>query len=189
MSDTTDEDETTDEERSSSDSDIEFREVMEFGVEQVSGELEGIEGEVPQHADRLIVDRANDILRATTDFTIKDEREAIDGPSDDQKKDVLEEAVVDLLLAISALDYEYDLRIADAFERRKEFVEAFKEYEEALQDVETQEEAIEAFEEHMSEYAEEGQIPDAQLGGGPAEVGENVDAEDYDHDDKDRSYA
>lgn len=171
-----------------SDSDIEFREVIEFGVTQVENELDGIEDEVPEHAARLLVDRANDILQSTTNFDMKREREGIDDPSEDMVKDTMEEGVIDLLLAVAALDYEYDLRIADAFERRMEFIEDFNEYEKVMQDIDTQQEAIEAFDEHMSEHAQEN--PHMQHDGvSDVEVGENVDADDYDHDGEDRSYA
>lgn len=168
----------SDTEQETSDSDISLADVIEFGRNRVEDEIDAQESDVPDHADRLLVARATDVMKAINNIRMLQQREDKEDPGEDYVKDTIEEALVDLLLAIGSIDYEYDIRLADAFERRKEFIEDFMAYEEAMEDIETEEAAIEAFEEHVGEHV------DTTTPG--VEIGENVDDGDYDPDRRDR---
>jgi hypothetical protein len=163
-----------------SEAELELREAIEFGVEQTEAEVDAQPVDVPEHGGRLLVGRATDAMQAIANIQMLREREDQEDPEDDYVKDKIEESLVDVLLAVGSIAYEYDLRVADAFERRKDFIEDFNNYEDALEDAETDQERVNAFEEHMSDHAE-------QMNQGPSvSVGDNVDEEDYDPDHRDR---
>ena len=98
---------------------------------------------------------------------------------------------MDIFLALGALTYEYDIDLSEAFEERQQLVHDYEAFEEAVDDAETEQEVVEAVDEYMTEELEQmmgGQM--SALGGAtPLEPGDNVDAEDYEHDEKDRSFA
>lgn len=170
-------DEQTDAER------MDIEEVLDFASSAVEDEADDFDGDVPDHSARLIVSRATDLLQTTTNIDMAQASDAQDDPSDESITGALEEDAVDILLALGALQFEYDLDIATAFEERAQLIEDYMEFEAAVEDVETEEAAMEAFDEHMAHHMDE----DLDMGG--VHAGMNVDSEDYDHDETDRSFA
>jgi predicted RNase H-like HicB family nuclease len=163
-----------------------FEEMMEFGTDRVEDETSEFEGNVPNHAAELLTARATDLLQTLSNIDMRRAHEEAPDPEDEEVKAAVEEDLVDILLAVSAVKYEFDLDIAAAFEKRMEFVADFQAMQEAMADAETPEEAQEAIEEHMGEMSEGGMpmpMDAMQMGGGGPEPGDNVDKEDYDPDD------
>lgn len=166
-----------------------FEEMMEFGTERVADEMGRFEGDVPNHAAKLLTARTTDLLQTLSNIDMRRAHEEAPDPEDEEVKTAVEEDLVDILLAVSAVKYEFDVDIADAFEERMEFVADYKAMQKAMKDAETSEEAQEAIEAHMGEMAE-GEMPmDGMQMQGGIEPGDNVDNEDYDHEQEDRSYA
>lgn len=180
MSDDTDDDEA-----------LTFADMMEFGVENVEREVENFDGEMPDHAAKLIVSNAADLLQTVTNLEMEASHNGKDELSDEERKEPVEDDVVDILLAIAALKYERGLDIEGAFEDRIELVTSYLKMQEMLEDAETQEEAVRAIEEHMDEHApDDADIPMDGIGGPSIEPGDNVDSDDYDpDDDRDRHIA
>lgn len=175
----------TDDTSEGEETEIEFSEMMEFAAGQVEGEADAFDGDVPKHAGKLIAARATDLLQTLTNFQMNEAREGIEDPDDEKMRGAIEDDAVNILLAIGALTYEYDLDLAEAFAERMAFIKDYKKMEEALQNAETEEEAMEALDEHLPEDAE---MP--MQGGNGLEPGQNVDAEGYDADnDRDRHIA
>jgi len=168
---------------------IEFFEMMEFAAGEVADEADSFEGDVPNHAGRLLSANVANLLQTITNIEMARAAENAPDPEDDQVTQAIEEDAVDILLALGALRYEYDLDLAAAFEERMEFIEDYKALEDALEDAETREEAMDAFDEHMDEDAEMPMPMGGMGGGGGIEAGVNVDAEDYDHEETDKSFA
>ena len=170
------------------DDELTFAEFMAFGTDRVEDEIGNFDGDVPKHSVPLTVDRASDLLQALANFDMFEANEEADDPTEAEKQHTLEEGVVDLLLAISAIKYEYDLDIEAAIEDRMQFVADFEAMQEAMQSAESNAEVQEAIEEHMAEHADE--MEGMPMNPSAVEVGENVDADDYDaDDDRDRHIA
>lgn len=162
---------------------------IEFASERAGEEVESFEGDVPEHAAGLVVSRASNLLSTTTNVKMAEANEqAPDVEAEDISK-ALAEDVVDIIMALGALDYEYDLDIAGTFEERMELIEAYKDFNDAIEDAESQEEMMNAVDEHMTEELEEvmGGGMGQPMGSSP-DIGDNVDAEDYDHAETERSY-
>lgn len=162
-------------------------EMMEFVAGEVKREEDDVDGDVPNHAAKMIASRATDLLQTLTNIEMAEIREGVEDPSEEDVRSAVEEDAVDILLSIGALQHEYDLDLASAFADRMDFIEDYKAFEDAVDDAETQEEVMEAFDEYTPEDAD----PPMGMGGaGGVEVGQNVDADDYDaDDDRDRHIA
>lgn len=162
-----------------------FEEMMAFGTDRVEDETSEFEGEVPNHAAELLTARATDLLQTLSNIDMRRAHEETPDPEEEEVRAAVEEDLVDILLAVSAVKYEFDLDIAQAFRNRMEFVSDYKAMQEAMAEAETPEEAQEAIDAHMGEMAEGGMpmpMDAMQMDGGP-EPGDNVDKEDYDPDD------
>lgn len=161
-------------------SDLTFEAMMDFAVGRVEDEAENFEGDLPNHAARLLSLDASELLEFVMEHEIAQAHEEVPTEEHDEHvTEAIEEQVVQILMTIGALKYEYDLDIETAFEERMEFVADYDAFESAMEDVETQTEAAEAFEEHMSDHAEENPM----VGNDGVEAGTNVDNDDYDADD------
>lgn len=157
---------------------ITFGELFDFVNSRVEEESAEFSGDLPNHASSLLVSTANDILQTTTNVDIVRADEDADNPTDEDIANTLEEGVVDLLLALGSLHSEYDLDVSKALRERMSFVENYKEFQEKVEDVESEEKVMEIFEETMDEDASE---LFNRVG-----VGDNVDDDDYEHDDTGR---
>lgn len=164
---------------------------FEFASEMAGEEVDQFEGDVPKHAARLIAARSTDLMQSLINIEMAEASEKAQDPEQEQIQKVVVQDAVDIFLALGTLVYEYDIDIAEAFEERKSLIEDYKKFEDAISDAETEEEVLDAVDEYMTEELE------AMMGGGmgalggatPLEPGDNVDAEDYDHDETGKSFA
>lgn len=171
---------------------ITFEEIMEFAEGQIGRELDQVDAEVPDHGAELVVTNASNLLKSQTALRFEESRaeneESFEARPEEERRKDLEEAVVEILLAIGALVHENDLDVADAFRERRDFTESFNAFQDEAADADTHEEIMEAADKHLDE-----EIGDVQpVGGQPMSIepGDNVDDEDYDaEDDRDRHIA
>jgi len=163
---------------------ITFESIMDFATEQVAEEADEFAGDIPNHAGTLLNQRATEVLGTLTNIQVARAHEGADDPTDEEVRDALAEDAVDILLALGALKYEYDLDIEGAFEARREQVIA-------MQNADSMEELMEAMMEAQDIDPEEMPMPvpmaPGEAGDGP-EPGDNVDSEDYDPEDRDRPF-
>lgn len=176
---------------SRSESELTFAEMMEFGEGRIENETAEFDGDIPNHAARMLTAYATDLLQTLTNIEIQRANEKSPDPTDKQVESAVADDLVDILLAVSAVKHEYDVDIVTAFEKNMEFVQDYRALEKVMEDAETQEEMIEAFEEHMGDHAEGNPMAQMMGGGGmggpPVEPGDNVDDDEYDADsDRDR---
>lgn len=163
---------------------VTLNDAIDFASDRASEESDGFEGEVPAHAGRLLTKRAADLGATITNIQMAQANENAPDIEDDGIAEALSEDAVDIIMALGALDHEYDLDIAGKFEERMELIAAYKDFTEAVEDAETQEDIMEAVEEHMTEELEQTMGGGQPMGQAPTiEPGDNVDAEEYDHDD------
>lgn len=171
--------------------DLTVAEAFEFFAERSATEEQNFadenETDIPDHAEVLVADSATDLLKTVTSiemaFEMADEGEDV---AEDAMSDNLAEGVVDLLAAVGTLKHERGIDIAAAVEERIEFIKDYEAFEEAMEQAETEEEHMEAMDEYLTdELADE--MGMGQQMGGPT-VGQNVDNEDYDHDEVGRTF-
>ncbi|WP_226041229.1 hypothetical protein [Natrinema sp. DC36] len=144
-----------------------FAKIMDVAEITVENNREEFDGEMPDHGARLIVQRAADILGTQTNVELA---EGMDQPfEDEERKEGLEEDVIDVILAIGAFVHENDLDVESAFEERIELMEAYNEAEDMQAFME------EMFPEEMEEMG--------------VDVGDNVDAEGYEPENVDRTFS
>lgn len=179
---------------SQSESELTFAEMMEFGEGRIENETAEFDGDIPNHAARMLTAYATDLLQTLTNIEIQRANEKASDPTDEQIESAVADDLVDILLAISAVKHEYDVDIVTAFEKNMEFVQDYRALEEVMEDAETQEDMIAAFEEHMGDHAEGNPMAQMMGSGGmgdpPVEPGDNVDDDEYDADnDRDRHIA
>lgn len=148
-----------------------FAAMMSAGIDQIEDEMSNFEGDPPKHGARLLANRSTDLLGTLTNIDVETAHEEMDDPTDEEVASALEEDINEILLAIAAVKWEYDLDIESAFRDRIDFMEAYR-------DADSMEELIEEI--HGEEAVEE------MVGG--VKPGDNVDADGYDGGD-DRSYA
>jgi hypothetical protein len=168
--------------------DITVAEAFEFFAERSAQEeetfIEENDTDFPDHAEALVADSATDVLKTVTSidmaYDMADDEESV---AEDEMAENLAESVVDLIASIGTLKHERDIDIADAIEQRMSFIRDVETFEEAMKDAETEEEKIEAMDEHLTEELEE-----AMGITQPTEVGDNVDADEYDHEGVGRSF-
>lgn len=165
-----------------SDERVGLAEAMDFVRGEVEAETEDFEGDVPNHAARLLSANVSDLLQTLTNIEMADASENIESPSEDDISDAVVEDAVDILMGLGALCYEYDLDLSSAFAARMQTIEDYKAFEAAVEDAESEEAVMDAMDEHL----DEDQMP--PMGGGMPSVGENVDADDYDHDQEGKAY-
>lgn len=169
-------------------------EAMEFASEMAAEEVDSFEGDVPNHAAGLIAGRATDLVQTVTNIEMAQASEQAPDPEAEDIEGAIAEDAVDILLAIGTLKYEYGIDIAEAFRERQQLIEDYKAFEEAIEDAESQEDVMEAMDEHMTEELQSmlgGQMGGMMGGGmgGGIEAGTNVDSEEYDHEETDKSFA
>lgn len=172
--------------------DVTLAEAVEFAREMAADETESFEGDVPRHAPGLLAARGTDLVQTVTNIEMAKASERAEDPSDEQVQNAVVEDAVDILLGLGALVYEYDIDIVSAFEERMQLVEDYKAFENAMQDVETREEAIEVVDEHMTEELSQvigGGAGNPLEGATPIQPGDNVDSEEYEHEETDKSFA
>lgn len=168
---------------------VDFEELFQFAADRAAGEDDDFDGSVPHHADRLIVSTAADLQKTLVNVEMTEASETADDPNEDAVRSALEEDVVDIMLAIGALKYEHDLDIATAFEERIEFMKEFREFEEAMREADDDEEQMEVMDELMTDEIAEHMGHGMMAAGGGVQPGDNVDNDDYDHDEEGRAYA
>lgn len=170
---------------------VTLNEAIDFASDRAGEESDGFEGDVPNHAGRLLAKRAADLGATITNIQMAQANEDAPDIEEEGIAEALSEDAVDIIMALGALDHEYDLDIAGKFEERMELISAYKDFTEAVEDAETQEDIMEAVDEHMTEELE--QTMGGGMGGGQPmgqaptiEPGDNVDAEEYDHEGKNK---
>lgn len=177
---------------------ITLDDAMQFGADSAEREADSFENEMPDHAAEMIASRATDLLQTQANNDMMRAAEGIDDPDDEPT--MVEEDAVDILMAVAALQYEYDIDIATAFQDRMDFMEDFRQFQQAMEDADSEQEKIEAMDEHLTDEIEERMgisAPNSDDDGGFAgnsgmgsvEPGDNVDGDDYDHDEEDKSFA
>ena len=164
-----------------SDTEFDFSTAMEFAEAQVESEADEFAGELPMHSDRLVVSCAADLSQTVTNVKMRQASEVADDMDDEEIREAIKPNVVDLLMALGAVKYEYGLDVAAALEERVEFIEDFKTFESAMQDADSEQEMVEAIDEHMDDEIRE------QFDTTP-QPGENVDADDYEPEDADKAF-
>lgn len=144
-------------------------------------ETEG--SDVPDHGEALVVDEAAKLVKTGTSvdmaFEMADDEDDV---AVEEMEDDLLECIVDLFEAVGVVQYERDLDIATAVEERIEYVEQYMAFADAIEAAETEEEEMAAIDEHMTEQLEE------DLMGNSIDIGDNVDADEYSHDDAGRGF-
>lgn len=172
--------------------DVTLEEAIDFAQDMAETEVEDFEGDVPNHAPALLAARATDLGQTLTNIEMAKASERAEDPTDEQVKQAVVEDAIDIFLALGALQYEYDIDLVDAFEDRRQLVADYRAFEEAMDGTETKEEAIEAVDEHMTDELSEvigGGVGSPLDGATPITPGENVDGEEYDHEETDKSFA
>lgn len=149
-----------------SDEDVTLAEAIELGAEQAEREQDSFEGEMPDHAHTLLIRKAANLIGTVSNIEITEESDIAEDPEVDEIKEAVGEDAVEIILALGALAYEYDLDLVDRFEDRKEFMEL-------VQDADTMEELMREMDE----------IDESLV-----EPGDDVTSDDYDPDDPDRHY-
>jgi hypothetical protein len=172
MSETDSEAEATDDGQDS----LTFEAIMEFATDQVESENDEFPGEFPKHAGTLLSTRANELLTTLTGIQVARAHEEADDPDDEEIQTAVAEDAVDILLALGALKFEYDLNIAEAFEERRDQILAF-------QNADSMEEMMETMMEAEGVNPEDIEMP-AQpgMGGVEPEPGDDVSDDDFDGD-------
>jgi hypothetical protein len=165
--------------------DLTMDEIIEFGGERIESELDGFDGDMPKHGAAMLTSAATDLLQSVTNIRVTEADESADDPSADAIAHALEDDVVDVLLAVTAVAYEYDLDVSAAMRDRMQFVSDFQAMQEAVEDADSQAEMQAAVEEHMSDHDQDMAMPSDGI-----MPGDNVDRDEYDaDDDRDRHIA
>lgn len=136
--------------------DPELTEVLEFGAEQAADEQDEFDGDLPEHGDSMLLLAATDVMEAAMRLNIaeginvdEDEQEQFEAHQDGLQ-DAMADSIVDVLLALGSIVYEYDVdtdEVAETFEDRVEFMAAYEQYEDAVADAESHEEVMTAIDE------------------------------------------
>jgi NTP pyrophosphatase (non-canonical NTP hydrolase) len=159
--------------------------IIEFGAERIESELDGFDGDMPNHGAAMLASAATDLLQSVTNIRVEEADESADDPSADAVAHALEEDMVDVLLAVTAVAYEYDLDVSAAMRDRMQFVSDFEKMQSAVEDADSQTEMQAAVEEHMSDHDQDMVLPSDGI-----TPGDNVDRDEYDpDDDRDRHIA
>lgn len=170
------------------DNDITLAEAFEFFADRSEEEEQAFadenETDIPDHAEALVAAKATDLLKTVTSidmaYVMADDEADV---ATEEMEDELAESVVDLLATVGTLKYERDIDIAGAVEERIDFIKQYQQFEEAMEEAETKDEQFEAMDEYLTdELAEEMGVDQ-----GP-KVGQNVDREDYEHDEVGRTF-
>lgn len=172
------------------DDSVSLEDAFEFASSTAEGEVESFKGDVPDHSAGLVAARSTDLIETLKNADMARASERAEDPTEEQIREAVVEDIIDILLAIGTVKYEYDLDIASAFKERQSLIEDYKKFEEAVGNAESQSEVIDAMDEHMSEELSEmldGQM-EALNNSRSLEPGDNVDADDYDHDETDKSF-
>jgi hypothetical protein len=163
---------------------VTLNDAIDFASDRAGEESDGFEGDVPNHAGRLLAKRAADLGATITNIQMARANENAPDIEDEGVAEALSEDAVDIIMALGALDHEYGLDIAGKFEERMELISAYKDFTDAVEDAETQEDIMEAVDEHMTEELEQTMGGGQPMGQAPTiEPGDNVDAEEYEHED------
>ena len=178
----------TSESRSTDRDEVTVREAFEFFAERSATEAEQFEADegrdVPQHAETLVVDAANDVLRTITSARMaRDMAEEGEDTKEEAMNESITDAIVDLFAAIGTLKFEEDIDVASAVAGRMSFIEDYEAFEQAMRDADTPDEKEKVMDEYLTdEIAEEIGV---QTG---VQSGDNVDNDDYDPNAVDRTY-
>lgn len=157
--------------------DMTFAEMMDYATDRIDSELDGFNGDVPDHAGGLVNADAGNLMGTIMNVKMALASEDADDPSEEMIAEAIEEDAVNIIMSLGALQREYNLDIAAAFQERIELINDFEEFEEAMSAADSHGEEMDAIEEYMGEEAE-GMF-------GP-EVGSDVSMDDYNPDDPDR---
>lgn len=181
----------TDDNETETESEVTLQEAIDFATDMAEKESNDFEGDVPKHAHSLLAARATDLSRTLDNIAMAEASERAEGFSEEQQKTAITEDAVDILLALGGLNHEYDLDIVGKFEDRMELVADYEALQEAMEDVEEQDEMVEVMDEHMTEELAEVLGVGGMRGQQPPQIeaGVNVDDEDYEHEETDKSFA
>lgn len=157
-------------------------EVFEVAAEQVDIERNDADHEVPNHAEAIVNSRVGDLLMTIQNIEMALTNDDIE-EGDERIDEVLQEDVVDIILALGAFSAERDLDIGPAIEERLEEIENLREFESRLDDCAGDEEVVEALEETMGEDIRDNPMVQEMVDTGVS-VGDNVDNDDYDGDER-----
>jgi len=165
-------------------------EALDAAAEMAATESDEFDGDVPEHAPSLVVSRAENLLETARNIEMMEASENVEDVPDEAKVEPIEHDVVDILLALGTLQHEKDgLDIPTAFRERMSLVEDYQAFEEAIADADSREEAMDAVDEHMTDALEDALGEDGMVQPPRVDVGENVDRENYDPDERNRDVA
>jgi hypothetical protein len=163
--------------------------VLDFAQDVIERESDDFSGDVPDHSLRLLAYRAAEPLRTKTDVEMANELSDDEGEiaaNEDIFVDELEEQIVEVLFAIATIQTEYDVDIVSAYQDRRESIENVMAFEDELDEDADPEDVRAAMDEHLSDDLEEQMMGGADVA--DITAGTNVDDDDYDHDQTERSY-
>lgn len=143
------------------DTTVTIDEIVEAVGSQIEDEIDSADLDImPDHADRLLIQRVGDMQETITSIEVAKEMDDVE-LTDEEIQAALKEDTVDILLALAAFVHEKDMDLSEAADERLEIMEA-------LAEAETDEERMEAMfgEEVMEEM------------GGP-DIGDDVSRDDY----------
>lgn len=149
--------------------DATLQETIDFHTDMLERVEEDFEGDMPVESIATIVRRAAEFETIMSRFIVKTQDEEQESPPMDALCTALEEQAVDMLAGLAALQFEYDLDIPQMFAQRRDTVEA-------IRNAETMEDLHEAVENSDAQL----EILD------PLGVGDNVDMEGYEPEDRGR---
>lgn len=152
--------------------DLTFAEMMDVATDKIEDEYEEYNGTPPNHSIRMLAVRAADVLDVSTSVDVGGADEDVEAFTDEEEREVITESIIDVLLTIGAVKYEYNLDIESAFREQMEQIEAYIESD--------------SMEEFLEETMTEEELEELMDG---VDTGDNVDDDEYDPDGVDRSYA
>jgi hypothetical protein len=160
----------------SDDTELTVEELFDFISDEAESAADEYDGEVPNHAASVLLSRVDDLHTTMRNIEMAEMIDGIDDPTDEEITQSIRDEVVNIVLSIGGLEYEYDLDLATAIDERLELIESVNAFEAAADEADSKEEMMEAMDEHLSdELAEEMQRGDVA-------IGDNVDADDYEGD-------
>jgi len=114
---------------------------------------------------------------------MRDAHTEVEGPDGDERASMIEESVVDIVISLASLEYEYDIDIATALEERIELTQSVTAFENEVDE----DMSIDEMEAIAENHFDDEQV-EAMFSMGGVDVGDNVDRDDYDAEGEDRAY-
>jgi len=162
---------------------IGLAEAFETLADRIATEEENFGEDIPDHASEMVVADAAALLETTTSIdmarTMAEDNEDTEMDEESFNEALLEDAV-DVVASLAALQYETDIDIAEGISDRISFIEDFEAFQQAMDEADGHDEEIEAMDEYLTDEIAAKMGMDAEPE--TPSIGDNVDADGYDHD-------